>query len=107
MRIVKKVNEKVRSKKWSDYLYCFQIIGPYKNVYSTPEHNSYKDQLYMMDKKHSEEVDESLPTPKSLKTTTKKDLHLKKLSTIMANLPIENCKTFVAGISGGDCAGKR
>lgn len=25
----------------------------------------------------------------------------------MANFPIEDCKTFVAGISGGDCAGKR
>ena len=25
----------------------------------------------------------------------------------MANFPIENCKTFVLGISGGDCSGKK
>lgn len=59
-----------------------------------------------MEKKPSEDQEDSMTTPKSVKTT-KKDLHLKKLSTIVANFPIENCKTFVIGISGGDCAGKR
>jgi pantothenate kinase-related protein Tda10 len=49
---------------------------------------------------------DDMTTPKSVKTT-KKDLHLKKLSTIVANFPIENCKTFVVGISGGDCSGKK
>lgn len=54
-----------------------------------------------------EEHEGSITTPKSVKTT-KKDLHLKKLSTIVGNTyHIENCKTFVIGISGGDCAGKR
>jgi hypothetical protein len=47
-----------------------------------------------------------MTTPKSVKTT-KKDLHLKKLTSIIANFSIDNCKTFVLGISGGDCAGKR
>jgi hypothetical protein len=39
--------------------------------------------------------------------TTKKEMHLKKLSSMNINFTIENCKTFVLGISGGDCAGKR
>ena len=61
-----------------------------------------------MKKTISEENDheDSKATPRSVKAT-KKDLHLKKLSTIMANLNIENCKTFVLGISGGDCSGKK
>lgn len=46
-----------------------------------------------------------MATPKSVRAT-KKDLHLKKLNLI-TNYSIENCKTFVVGISGGDCAGKR
>jgi hypothetical protein len=34
------------------------------------------------------------------------DLHLKKLLNMNVPFPVENCKTFVVGICGGDCAGK-
>lgn len=37
--------------------------------------------------------------------TSKKNLHLQKLKGLM--FPIESCKAFVLGLSGGDCAGKR
>lgn len=52
------------------------------------------------------ENNEAMTTPKSVKTN-KKSIHLKKLQQINSNLAIENCKTFVLGICGGDCAGKK
>lgn len=55
-----------------------------------------------MEAERSSERD-SHSTPKSTKTS-KRDIHLKKLQLLF---PIENCKTFILGISGGDCAGKR
>ena len=59
-----------------------------------------------MQKLPSSDQEDNKATPKSVKTT-KKDIHLKKLSTIMANFTMENCQTFVLGISGGDCSGKK
>ena len=38
---------------------------------------------------------------------TRKTAHLKKLQSISADVPFENIRTFVLGISGGDCAGKK
>ncbi len=58
-----------------------------------------------MDRIPSSDHDESLRTPKSTKIT-KKEIHLKKLNQVIP-FSLQNCKTFVFGISGGDCAGKR
>jgi len=59
-----------------------------------------------MEKSNSSDHDESHTTPRSVKTS-KKDLHLRKLNNMNIDFPIEHCKTFVVGICGGDCAGKR
>jgi hypothetical protein len=59
-----------------------------------------------MESKINTEKEDTVRTPLSTRTS-KKEMHLRKLLSMNIDFPIENCKTFVLGISGGDCAGKR
>jgi hypothetical protein len=59
-----------------------------------------------MERTSSDGTDANITTPKSVKTN-KKAILLKKLQEIHGNIPFENFKTFVLGICGGDCAGKK
>ena len=57
-----------------------------------------------MEKKGSTDHEESMKSPNSV---SRRKAHLQKLKSM--NLPpsIENIGSFVLGISGGDCAGKK
>ena len=59
-----------------------------------------------MEHTKSDDSETQINTPKSAREN-KKAIHLKKLLSMNIELLETEYKTFVVGICGGDCAGKR